>query len=489
MRYRLRQIGEASKFSCELKVEAIGRAVPEREVEAVLETEGVTTVRERKLNMVITVMLVIMMNLYTHVSIGGVMKKLGRGLRYIWPDPDYVLPGASAIIYRRKQLGARPMVRLFHQVCRPLAQPATPGAFLFGLRLMGIDGSVEDVPDTPENAKVFGRHHSDRGQSAFPQVQGVYLVECGSHAIVDAGFWPYRTSERVGGYRLLRSVEPDMLVMWDSGLHSFDMVVGVVKRGGHVLSRLPAHVKPERVRTLPDGSYLAYLYPSDYKRRKAGEHILVRVIEYTLTDPALPGYDERHRLITTLLDPDAYPLLDLVCGYHQRWEAEITFDEVDTHQRLLDRPLRSRSPVGVIQELYGLLIAHYVVRCLMYEAAVQADLEPHQLSFVNAVQVICEAIPEFQMTAPDQLPQLYARLLRDIAAERLPKRRLRSNPRVVKRKMSNFRLKRPEHQHWPQPTRSFRQAVAVLPGPPNTPELLLVLPVTSYELTSECTLI
>jgi hypothetical protein len=439
--------------------------------------------------MVITVMLVIMMNLYTHVSIGGVMKKLGRGLRYIWPDPDYVLPGASAIIYRRKQLGVRPMVRLFHQVCRPLAQPATPGAFLFGLRLMGIDGSVEDVPDTPENAKVFGRHRSDRGQSAFPQVQGVYLVECGSHAIVDAGFWPYRTSERVGGYRLLRSVEPDMLVMWDSGLHSFDMVVGVVKRGGHVLSRLPAHVKPERVRTLPDGSYLAYLYPSDYKRRKAGEHILVRVIEYTLTDPALPGYDERHRLITTLLDPDAYPLLDLVCGYHQRWEAEITFDEVDTHQRLLDRPLRSRSPVGVIQELYGLLIAHYVVRCLMYEAAVQADLEPHQLSFVNAVQVIGEAIPEFQMTAPDQLPQLYARLLRDIAAERLPKRRLRSNPRVVKRKMSNFRLKRPEHQHWPQPTRSFRQAVAVLPGPPNTPELLLVLPVTSYQLTSECTLI
>jgi len=488
MRYRLRQIAEDSKFSSELKVEAIQRAVSEQEVEAVLEAEGVATIRERKLNMIVTVMLVIVMNLYSHVSIGGVMKKLGRGLRYVWPDPDYLLPGASAIVYRRKQLGARPMVNLFHQVCQPLAQADTPGAFLFGLRLMGIDGSVEEVADSPENAKVFGRHHSDRGQSAFPQVQGVYLVECGPHAIVDAGFWPYHTSERVGGYRLLRSVEPDMVVMWDRGFHSFDMVAGVVQRGGHVLSRLPAHIKPEWVRTLSDGSYLAYLYPADYKRRRAGERILVRVIEYTLTDPALPGYNEPHRLITTLLDPELYPLLELVCGYHHRWEAEITFDELDTHQRLLDRPLRSRSPVGVIQELYGLLIAHYVVRSLMHEAALQADLDPDQLSFVNAVQVICDAIPEFQMTAPDQLPQLYARLLRDIAAARLPKRRLRSNPRVVKRKMSNFRLKRPEHQHWPQPTTSFRQAVSPLPGPQNPSELILSLPVTQ-EVTVECALI
>lgn len=489
MRYRLRQISEDSKFSRELKVEAIWRAVPEQEVELALAAEGVQTIRERKLNMVVTVMLVIVMNLYTHISISGVVKKMGRGLRYVWPDPDYVLPGASAVVYRRQQLGVRPMVKLFHQVCRPLAQPNTPGAFLFGLRLMGIDGSVEDVPDSPENGKVFGRHCTDRGQSAFPQVQGVYLVECGTHAIVDAGFWPYHTSEQVGAYRMLRSIEPGMLVMWDRGLHSFDMVVGVRQRGGHVLGRLPAHVKPERIQLLPDGSYLAYLYPSDYKRRKAGERIVVRVIEYTLTDPALPGYQQPHRLITTLLEPLTYPVLDLVCGYHQRWEAEITFDEIDTHQCLLDRPLRSRSPVGVMQELYGLLIAHYAVRCLMHEAALQADLDPDQLSFVNAVQLICDAIPEFQMTAPDQLPQLYARLLRDIAAERLPNRRLRSNPRVVKRKMSNFRLKRPEHQHWPQPSRPFRQAISISSDLQNPLPLLFTLPISQFDVISDEALI
>ncbi len=488
MRYRLREIEEESKFSQELSLEAISRAVPKEAIKAVLEAEGVETVRERKLNMVVTVMLVIVMNLYTTMSLGQVMKKLGRGLRYIWADPNYIVPGDSAISYRRYQLGARPVVSLFHEVCQPLAQPDTQGGFLFGLRVMGIDGTVEDVPDSPENAAYFGRHHSARGPSAFPQVQGVYLVECGTHAIVDAGFWPYHTSERVGGYRMLRSIKAGMLVMWDRGFHAYDMVEGVVKRGGHVLSRLPAHVKPEWVRTLADGSYLAYLAPSDYQRRKAGERRLVRVIEYTLTDPALADCGETHRLITTLLDPETFPLLDLVCGYHQRWEVEIVIDEIDTHQRLLDRPLRSLKPVGVIQELYGLLIAHYAVRTLMHEAAIQADLDPDRLSFVNAVEVIRDAIPEFQMTSPDQLPQLYDRLLLDIAAAQLPERRLRSNPRVVKRKMSNFRLKRPEHQHWPQPALPFRQAISVEKCLKPNDLLLLPLPAT-LEISSDTILI
>ena len=122
------------------------------------------------------------------------------------------------------------------------------------------------------------------------------------------GFWPYHTSERVGGFRLLRSVKPGMLVMWDRGLHDYDMLVQVRQRGAHVLSRLPAHIKPGVVQPLADGSYPAYLQPSDYHRRKQGERLLVRVIEYTITDPNLPGYGQIHRLVTTLLDPECWLL-------------------------------------------------------------------------------------------------------------------------------------------------------------------------------------
>lgn len=462
MGYRLREFGAESKFIDELTLEAIGRAVPISEVRGAIQETGTQEIRERKLHMVAIVFLVIAMGIYSHLSMGDVMRKLAQGLRFVWHDPSHRLPKDSALTYRRYQLGARPLVRLFHLVCRPMTTPETLGAFLLGLRVMAIDGTVEDVPDTPENAAVFGRQHGSRGDSAFPQVQGVYLSECGSHAIVDAGFWPYRVSERRGGFRMLRSVEAGMLVTWDRGFHDYDMIARTQERGAHVLSRLPSSVKPQQIRTLPDGSHLAHLLPSDYQRRKKGEHLLVRVVEYTIIDPALPGFGETHRLITTLLDPEIYPALDLVYAYHERWEIEVVIDEVDTHQRLAGRPLRSLKPIGVIQELYGLLIAHYAIRFLMHEAALQSALDPDRLSFVHALRVIADAIPEFQMVALDQLEQLHTRLLHDIADGRLPERRQRSNPRVVKRKMSNFRLKRPEHQRWPQPTLSFRQSVALI---------------------------
>jgi len=359
----------------------------------VLAHEGVQTERERKLNLVVTVLLIIMLNLYTTEAISAVLEKMAQGLRYIWPDPDYQVANASAISYRRYQVGARPLAALFQQVCQPLARPDTPGAFMFGWRLMALDGTIEEVPDTPANAAAFGRHQSARGPSAFPLVKGVYLVECGTHAIVDAGFWPYATNERVGGFRLLRSVTSDMLLMWDRGFYDYDRLAQTRQHGTHLLCRLPAQVKPQPVRSLADGSYLAYVQPSDYHRRKAGEKLLVRVIDYTITDPNLPGYGEPHRLLTTLLDPQLYPILDLICTYHQRWEIEITLDEIDTHQRLLPGPLRSLKPVGVIQELYGLLIAHYIIRTLMHEAAQLAHLDPDRLSFIGAIRVLQHSMP------------------------------------------------------------------------------------------------
>ncbi|HSH80050.1 MAG TPA: IS4 family transposase [Herpetosiphonaceae bacterium] len=465
MGFTIREIDAECKFSQAVTVEALARAIPQRAIYQALAQHGVAAERERKLTLVLTVWLVIALHLYPTVSIAGVLRKLARGLRFIWPDPAVPLPTDSALAYRRAQLGAPPVVTLFKQVCQPIATPQTRGAFLFGLRLMAIDGTTEDVPDTPANAAMFGRHTSARGASAFPQLQGVYLVECGTHCVVDAGFWPCHTSERVGGFRLLRSVGRGMLLLWDRGFHDFDMVGATRRRGAHVLSRLPAGVKPQVLRSLPDGSVLAALLPSEDARRRRGERILVRVITYTITDPTLPGYGEEHRVITTLLNPRWAPAHAVACAYHERWEIEIVIDEIDTHQRLVGRTLRSLTPAGVIQELYGVLLAHYAVRVLMHAAALQADLDPDRLSFVHALEVVRDAVSEFQMVAVEQQGALYVRMLQDIAAKRLPVRRTRSNARVVKRKMSNFKLKRAEHYRPPTPRGTFADAVQVQPPP------------------------
>jgi hypothetical protein len=465
MGFTIREMDAACKFSHSLTVEALGRAIPQRAIEQALAHHAIAPDRVRKLTLVLTVWLVIALHVYPTVAIGGVLRKLARGLRFIWPDPALPLPTDSALAYRRAQLGARPIVTLFQQVCQPMATPHTRGAWLFGLRLMAIDGTTEDVPDTPANAAMFGRHSSARGASAFPQLQGVYLVEVGTHAVVDCGFWPCHTSERVGGFRLLRSVGRGMLVLWDRGFHDFDMVVATRRRGAHVLSRLPAGVKPQIVRGLPDGSVLAYVLPREDARRRRGDRMLVRVVTYTITDPALPGYGQEHRVLTTVLNPRVAPAHEVACAYHERWEVELVIDEIDTHQRLVGRTLRSLTPAGVIQELYGVLLAHYAVRVLMHEAALRAEVDPDRLSFVHALDVVRDAVPEFQMVAEGQRAALYARLLQDIAAKRLPERRPRSNARVVKRKMSNFKLKRAAHYHPPTPHGSFAAAVQVQPPP------------------------
>ena len=465
MGFTIREIDAECKFSQSLTVTALERALPQQAIQAALAYHGLTTVRERKLTLLLTVWLVVALHLYPTVSIAGLWRKLARGVRFLWPDPAIALPADSALAYRRAQLGARPVVTLFQQVGQPIATPQTRGAFRFGLRLMAIDGTSADVPDTPANAAHFGRHASARGASAFPQLQGVYLVECDTHCIVDAGFWPCHTSERVGGFRVLRSVQRGMLVMWDRGFHDFAMVRATRRRGTHVLSRLPAHVKPHGLRVLPDGSVLAALLPAEDARRRRGERLLVRVITYTISDPTLPGYGEAHRVITTLLNPRLAPAHAVACAYHERWEVELVIDEIDTHQRLVGRTLRSLTPVGVIQELYGVLLAHYAVRVLMHDAALQAAMDPDRLSFVHALEVVRDAVPEFQMVVEEQQAALYARLLHDIAAKRLPERRGRSNARVVKRKMSNFKLKRAEHYRSPKRQGTFADAVEVQPPP------------------------
>lgn len=183
-------------------------------------------------------------------------------MRLLRGDGVAVLASKSSISEARYRLGAKVLEVLFKRVCQPMATPETVGAFAFGLRLVALDGTVETMPDTPANGAYFGRQTGPRGDSAFPQVQCVYLCECGTHAIFDAGFWPYRpsshsavhtasvfgtgyrTSERVGARRLLRSVKVGMLVMWDRGLHEFDLVAGAQRRGAHVLARLPAHRVP-----------------------------------------------------------------------------------------------------------------------------------------------------------------------------------------------------------------------------------------------------
>lgn len=146
-------------------------------------------------------------------------------------------------------------------------------------------------------------------------------------------------------------------------------------------------------------SYLAKLYRTATDRRRDRHGIVVRIIEYTLDDPARPGRGERHRLLTTLLDAALDPATTLICLYHERWEEELALDELKTHQ--CERPvLRSQTPAGVVQEIYGLLLGHFVVRMLMQEAAATRGLDPQRLSFTATLKILRCRLPECRTRNP-----------------------------------------------------------------------------------------
>ena len=122
----------------------------------------------------------------------------------------------------------------------------------------------------------------------------------------------------------------------------------------------------------------------------------------------------------------------------------------------------SGTPVNIVQEIYGIFLAHNAIRALMHEAALRVDMDPRTLSFIHAVRVIKDAIPLLRAASHNQLPRLYRGLLIQISRGILPPRDGRINPRVVKIKMSSYKKKRPEHLAPPQPSVAFQEDIVIL---------------------------
>jgi Insertion element 4 transposase N-terminal/Transposase DDE domain len=435
------------------RVRALKRIIPRAQVQAVLRHTGHARRRYLRLPAWFMVWFVIALGLFCRDCYRQVFK-------WLQPFRRHGTPGRSTLCEARQRLGAAPLHRLAAQVIELRATPDTPGAFYHGLRLMAVDGFVVDVPDSPANARVFGRPGSGRSPAAFPQARALALCEVGTHVFWRTQLKPYRRSEVAMAPVLLRWVQPDMLLLWDRNFLSYPLVQQVRRRGAHLLARIKNNLVFRPLRRLGDGSYLAKLYPSPRHRDRDAGGVVVRIIEYALSDPGRPGSGEQHRLLTTLLSAARHPAKRLILLYHERWEEELAIDEVKTHQR--ERPvLHSETPAGVVQEIQGLLLAHYVVRVLMSEAARRNRLPPRRLSFTGALKVLRCRLPECPKSRAG-LERWYEDLLAEIAEEVLPQRRNRINPRVIKRKMSNWRKKRPEHRHFPSPTKKFHQSVVML---------------------------
>jgi hypothetical protein len=408
--------------------------------------------RQRRLGASSVVWLVIAMSLFADRSIPAVWRQLH-------PSDDQPEPDPSAFTQARARLGVTPLRDLFRQLAHPTAPPQSPGAFHHGLRLMGIDGTTFDLPDTPDNAHAFGRGGNQRSPHPFPQMRVLALCELGTHAVCDVVVRPIRCNEQPMVPHLLGGLRPGMLLLWDRAFYGFDLIQGVLARGCRLLARVKAsHLIFRRHTTLPDGSYLSKIYASYYDRTHDRSGRVVRIVEYAHDDPNRPGYGVTNRLLTDLLDPEAYPARELVALYHERWEQELAFDEIKTHLNGRDPHLRSKTARGAVQELYGLLLAHRVLRQVMQDAAGAVGVDPDRLSFTGTLRVVQCRLHE----SPSQdVGSWYRGLVAEVGRHRLPARRNRWYPRVVKRQRKKWHKKRPHHRNPRQPTEPFADSVVI----------------------------
>lgn len=374
------------------------------------------------------------------------------------------VPSRSALCQARQRLGIAPLRALFRRVVRPLTDDQTPGATLGGLRLVAIDGTKLDIPDTPANEAAFGRPRGGRGDGAFPQVHKLSLVELGSRAELAFVVKPCRRNEAVIARALLPHIQPDMLVLADREFFSYPVWQAYLTRGCQLLWRGKTNFVLEPQAVLSDGSYLTKVYPRPRQRVVDRRGIMVRVVKYTIDDPRRAGHQQVHILLTSLLDAEAFPAVDLILCYHQRWEHELMYDEQKTHHDPV-RPgkpaqLRSGTPAGVVQELYALSLGHFVTQALRVEAARAQAIDPDRLSFIGTLRILRCRLPE--CVSAESFTAWYRRLIWEIGQERLESRRNRINPRVVKHQVSNYAKKLPHQRPCPPLRKSFLDTVVML---------------------------
>ncbi|HZM67047.1 MAG TPA: IS4 family transposase [Nakamurella sp.] len=391
---------DPGKLTDHVSLGTLTRIIPRYIVDDVLVETNSREQRSRTLPAHVVVYFVVALSLFTD-GYEEVIRKLVNGLRFarVW-SRDWAVPTTAALSQARTRLGEAPLKALYQAVAVPLATPTTPGAWLRDWRVMAIDGVMIDMPDTEANRAAYGNTDADRTVRPFPQIRAVGLDEVGTHAVVAVALGSIYQGERELTKTLAHHLGPDMLLTADRGFYSFALYRDLTATGCQLLWRVSSTVILPVLKVLPDGSYLSEIAAPGVRGTKKtridaatvddialATHITVRVIEYQVrdhTDTHAPS--QTFRLITTILDPELASAVELAEAYHQRWEEESAFREIETYLRA-GKGLRSKKPELVRQEIYGLFLAHYAIRAFMLEAADTVDIDPDRISFTRTLNI------------------------------------------------------------------------------------------------------
>jgi hypothetical protein len=370
-----------------LGVGVLSLCFPLQKVCSIIDACGKGDKRVRDLPAPLIVYYVIALSLFPGVAYQSVLRWLIGGMQWLG-NAHFRIACRESLSDARQRLGEAPMKMLHEEMARPMEEKSLPGSYFKDLLLVALDGSTLALQDTPDNSDEFGRSSNQNGDGVWPLARFVALVESGTHLIFGANLGGYHDSEITLAKALAAKLRPGMLCLADRLFPSYGLWRQFARSGAHLLWRAKAKMPLRKIASLPDGSYLAHWLPEE-GRKKGAKAIVVRVVEYKLKDASnAKSGEDIYRLLTTILDPTEASATELAKLYPQRWEIEITIKESKTILRKGKITLRSKMPALVKQEFWGMILAHYLVRKMMAQAAMDTGRDPDKLSYEGSIEII-----------------------------------------------------------------------------------------------------
>jgi hypothetical protein len=402
------------------------RVVPFELADAVLDEEGGREKRVRLLPSRCGLYFLLAMCLFPRAPYLGVWGKLTAGLRVLG------IPGPSARALRdlRRRIGTAPVRRLFEILSGPLGQPRTPGIMFRGFRTVSFDGCKSlKTPDSRANRAWLGKQNARNGETGYPALMLMALVETGTRALIGAAFGPFAGGETEWAGKLLHLLDATMLLLMDRGFDGGNFLAAAAATKAQFLVRLSSVRRPPVLRHLPDGSFLSVI---------GGVKVRIITARVTVTCHDGTSYGDVYRLATTLLDHREYPAGALVRLYHERWEHEITYLAL-RHTLLAGRVLRSGDPAGVQQEMWALLAVYQALRIAVTDAVQTVPgTDPDRASWQLAVETAQDLVTAAQNITDPGGSDLQGDIGRAVLAGLNPPRRPRVCARKVKSPLSRW---------------------------------------------------
>jgi hypothetical protein len=364
-------------------------------VTAALTAAGHTDKQQATLSGAVTTVLVLGLCLFSGQGYAGVITRLWPLLSVFNPVVVMCAPVcAVALSQARARLPVAVLRELFTQTAAGAGeQVATAGSLVFGLLVTATDGTVFDLAATDAMRVRFATPSGGR----FPQARVVTLVACGTRRVLAAQLDSCQVSEQVLWDRLVTGLEPGTINLADRNffsMHRWRVAAATGAQLGRRVEKGHQSLPAKILQTGPDGSHLVRLRESAAmltRRRKTSaepkadrlQDIIARLVEFTvtLTDRAGKTSTSRFRVLTTLLDCDAYPAQQIAALYAERWQAELVYKSIKSTLRGGDRRLRGHAPDLAEQEIWALLTVYNALVDQAVSAAINLGIDPDEISF------------------------------------------------------------------------------------------------------------